>query len=84
MEWTPVSSRIITARFYSQFRRLTVIQAYATQNERADEEKEQFYEMLQQAVDQCNRQNIIIVMVDLDPCNMSFRGPCWLFVGTVD
>ena len=33
MEWTPMSKRIITARFYSRFRMLSVIQVYAPHNE---------------------------------------------------
>lgn len=44
---------------------MKVIQVYAPHNERADELQEQFYEMLQQAVDQCNRQDIVIMMGDL-------------------
>lgn len=46
MEWTPVSKWIITARFYSCFRRLSVIQGYAPHNEREEEEKDHFYEEL--------------------------------------
>ena len=52
LEWTPVSKRIITARFYSRFRRLSVIQVYAPHNER---EKDHFYEELQQTLDGGNR-----------------------------
>ena len=36
MEWTPVSERIITTRFYSRIRRLLVIQVYAPHNEREE------------------------------------------------
>ena len=38
--WTPVSQRIITARFHSCFRRLSVIQVYAPHNEKEEEEKD--------------------------------------------
>ena len=62
MEWTP----IITTRFYSRCRRLTIIQVYAVHNEREDEEKEQFYQELQEAVDGCKKNDIIIVMGDLN------------------
>ena len=40
MEWTLISKRIITARFYSKCKKLTVIQAYATTNDAVDEEKD--------------------------------------------
>ena len=66
MEWTPINKRIITARFYSRYRKMTVIQVYAPHNEREEEEKEQFYQELQETVDECNKNDIIIVMGDLN------------------
>ena len=65
MEWTPVSERITTARFYSHFRRLLVIQVYAP-HEREEEKKDHFCEELQQAIDRCNRNDIVVVMGDFD------------------
>ena len=62
MEWTPVNQRIITARFYTRYRKVTVIQVYAPHNERAEEEKEQFYQELQETLDGCNKNDIIIIM----------------------
>jgi len=66
MEWTPVNERIITARFYSRFRRLTVIQVYAPHNEKEDTEKEQFYGNLQDTLDEVDQNDIIIMMGDLN------------------
>lgn len=66
MEWTPVNRRIITARFYSRYRRVTIIQVYAPHNEREEEEKEQFYQELQETLDGCNRNDITIIMGDLN------------------
>ncbi|XP_018018974.1 craniofacial development protein 2-like [Hyalella azteca] len=66
MEWTPVNKRIITARFYSRYRRMTIIQVYAPHNEREEEEKEQFYQELQETLDGCNRNDITIIMGDLN------------------
>ncbi|XP_022795603.1 craniofacial development protein 2-like [Stylophora pistillata] len=66
MEWTPINKRIITARFYSSCRRLTIVQVYAVHNEREDEEKEQFYQELQEVIDGCKKNDIIIVMEDLN------------------
>ncbi len=42
VEWTPISKRIITARFYSKCKKLTAIQAYAPTNDTVDEEKDEF------------------------------------------
>ena len=39
MEWTPISKRIIKPRFYSKYKKLTVIQMYAPTNDAVDEEK---------------------------------------------
>ena len=66
IEWTPVSSRIITARFYSRFKNTTVIQVYAPTNESTDDEKDYFYDQLQAIFDTCNRHDIVIVMGDLN------------------
>ena len=66
MEWTPINKRIITARFYTRYRRMTVIQVYAPHNEREDEEKEQFYQELQETLDGCNKNDILIVMGDFN------------------
>ena len=66
MEWTPINKRIITARFYSRYRRITIIQVYAPHNEREDEEKDHFYQELQEVLDSCNKNDIIIVMGDFN------------------
>ena len=42
MEWMPVSSRVISARFYSRFKKITIIQAYAPTNDATPEEKDDF------------------------------------------
>lgn len=71
MEWTPVNKRIIIARFYTRCRRMTVIQAYAKHNGREEEEKEQFYQELQETLDGCNKNDIVIITGDLNAkvCN---------------
>ena len=40
MKWTPISKRIITARFYSKYKKLTVVLAYALTNDAMDEKKD--------------------------------------------
>ena len=46
MEWTPESSRIIRARFYSKCRKLTLIHAYSPTNDASIESRDDFYEQL--------------------------------------
>ena len=62
MEWTPISKRIIKARFYSKYKKLTVIQTYAPMNDAMDEEKYEFYNQLQDTLSSCNRHDMIVVM----------------------
>ena len=42
MKWMPISKRIITARFYSKYKKLMVLLAYALTNDAMDEEKDKF------------------------------------------
>ena len=47
ISWEPVSSRVITARFKTRFRKNTnVIQCYAPSNEANQREKTGFYDLL--------------------------------------
>ena len=66
MEWTPIKKRIITARFYSKYKTLTVVQAHAPTSDAMDEEKDEFYNQLQDTVSSCNRNDMIVVMGDLN------------------
>lgn len=63
---TLVSKRIMTARFYFCFRRLSVIQVYTPHNERKEKEKDHCYEELQQTIDGCNSNEILVVMGDFN------------------
>ena len=65
IEWTPVSNRTITARFYSRFKKTTVIQVYAPTNESTDDEKNDFYDQFQATFDKCHRHDVVNVMGDL-------------------
>ena len=54
MEWTSESSRIIRARFYLKYRKLTLIHAYSPFNDASIESKDDFYEQLEGTVQKCN------------------------------
>ena len=64
MEWMPISKRIIKARFYSKHKKLMVIQAYAPTNNAMDEEKDEFYNQLQDSVASCSSHDMIVVIGD--------------------
>ena len=42
MKWTPISKIIITARYNTKYKKLTVVLAYALTNDAMDEEKNKF------------------------------------------
>ena len=50
MEWAPETSRIIRARFYSKYRKLTLIHVYSPTNDARVESKDDFYEQLESTV----------------------------------
>ena len=62
----PVSSRLLTARFNSKGRKVTVIQCYAPTNAADTEEKETLYEQFQAVMDKLPRRDLKILMSDLN------------------
>ena len=58
--WEPISDRIIVARFYSKHIKMTVIQVYAPTNDADDDTKDDFYELLQRAVDDVPKHDMLI------------------------
>ena len=76
LEWNPVSSRILTARFDSRFVKLSIIQCYAPTNEAEEETKDTFYEQLQSVVDKVPKHDLLLVMGDVNAkvgCNNQGR-----------
>ena len=66
MESTPISKMIITAYYYSKYRKVTVVQPYAPINDAMDEQKNESYNQLQDTISDCNRNDLIVVMGDLN------------------
>ena len=65
MEWKSISGRIIYARFFSMYQKLSIIQIYAPTNEANVKDKDNFYEQLQTVVDSVHKHDILLVMGDL-------------------
>lgn len=64
--WKPVSDRIITARIYSKKVKMSIIQAYAPTEDTNDQEKDAFYNQLQDTLDETPKHDIKILMGDMN------------------
>lgn len=42
MEWNPITDKIISARFFSKYVKMTVIQIYSPTNDVSDKDKDSF------------------------------------------
>ena len=60
-----IRKRIIKARFYSKYKKLSVIRTYAPTNDAVDKEKDEFYNQLQGTISSCNRHDVIVLMGDV-------------------
>ena len=65
LEWKPSSDRIIYARFFFKYMKLSMIQVYAPTNKANVKDKENFCEQLQTVVDSVHKHDILLVMGDL-------------------
>ena len=66
VDWRPYNQRMITARFRGKYTNISVIQIYAPTNDADSEEKELFYNQLQELIDKCPKHDIIVVMGDFN------------------
>ena len=60
----PVSSRLITVRLWAVPFNITVVQAYAPTSDYDDNEIEEFYDQLQNVIDQTPKKDILVVQGD--------------------
>ncbi|XP_072025129.1 craniofacial development protein 2-like [Amphiura filiformis] len=66
MGYNPISERLISARLRTQIGAATIIQAYAPNSSSTEEEADQFYDQLQQTIDNTPSQDILITMGDFN------------------
>uniref|UniRef100_A0A3P8SEE9 Endonuclease/exonuclease/phosphatase domain-containing protein n=1 Tax=Amphiprion percula TaxID=161767 RepID=A0A3P8SEE9_AMPPE len=64
ISWTPMSDRLLSARFLHQHGKLTVIVAYAPTNVADEDVKDAFWDQLHQAVGQAPPHDITIILTD--------------------
>ncbi|VDO82783.1 unnamed protein product [Heligmosomoides polygyrus] len=62
VSWEPVNDRIITARFRTMHTRVAMIQAYSPTEDATDDEKDDFYERLQDVIDKMPRRDLKLVL----------------------
>ena len=65
--WEPVSPKIITSRFRTTLKRisLNIIQCYAPTNDADEETKEEYYHLLEETIRKRNKKNITMVMGEM-------------------
>ncbi len=66
MEWRPVNERIITARYYSKFIKLTIMHIYAPTMDATEEANDAFYEQLQATVEKANKHDMVLITGDMN------------------
>ena len=66
LSWDPVSDRIITLRLQTRIVKVTIVQVYAPTNAANDEEKDAFYDQLQQVIDSIPAHDLKLVMGDFN------------------
>ena len=62
LEWKPLRSRMLRVRFSSKYPKLTVVVCYAPIEKAEEEEKDQFYEQLQSAIEDVPTHDMLLII----------------------
>ena len=66
IEFNPISSRVIVARFHGQGHYITIVKSYASTSDHNDDEVDEFYATIQEALDKAEKRDIKIAMGDFN------------------
>jgi len=66
LDFEPQNNRICKIRLKGRFRNITVISAHAPTNDKHDQEKERFYENLEDICNRIPRHDMVIIMGDFN------------------
>ena len=66
IEFSPISSRVIVARFHGQGHDIPIVQSYAPTSDHGDDEVYEFQATIQEALDKAEKRDIKIVMGDFN------------------
>ena len=77
----PVSSRLITIRLKASPFNITIIQAYAPTTDYDDDDTEDFYDQLQEVIDQAPKKDVLVVQGDWnakigEDASRNWKGTC--------
>ena len=64
--WSPINERIIKARFYSRFIKLTILHMYAPINDADEQTKQDLYEKLHKVVELVHRHDMLNITGDMN------------------
>jgi hypothetical protein len=66
ISWEPISDRVITVRLQARYSKVTLIQVYVPTNAASDQDKDKFYEQLQNVLDATPEHDMKLIMGDVN------------------